>query len=187
MSFRATTSQTVGPYFKIGLEPLYRSDIAGPDAEGRRVRGQGCVYDGDGKPVADAFLEIWQANAHGRYAHSQDTQDKPLDPGFFGFGRIPTDAEGRFAFTTIQPGCVPGPAGSLQAPHLVISVFMRGLLKRAATRMYFPGEPANAEDPVLKRVPDARRTTLVANPLADGSLEWNVRMQGPDETVFFDF
>lgn len=187
MSFLATASQTVGPYFRIGLQARYQTDIAGPDARGQRVRVWGHVYDGDGRPVADAFLEIWQANADGRFAHAEDTQDKPLDPGFLGFGRIPTDPQGRYEFTTIQPGCVAGPAGSVQAPHLLVGVFMRGLLKRAATRMYFPGETANAADPVLALVPNARRQSLIATRVADGSLEWSLRMQGPQETVFFDF
>jgi protocatechuate 3,4-dioxygenase alpha subunit len=187
MSFQATASQTVGPYFGIGLQPLYCSDIAAPGVEGERVRVQGMVLDGDGAPIPDALIEVWQANAHGRYAHPEDRQDKPLTPGFVGFGRIPTDAHGRFAFTTIKPGPVPGPNGELQAPHLAICVLMRGLLKQVATRMYFSDEPANVGDPVLRLVPESRRGTLIARRLAAGSFEWNVRMQGADETVFFDF
>jgi protocatechuate 3,4-dioxygenase alpha subunit len=177
----------VGPFFRIGLQPLYRSDIAGPDVDGERVRVQGVVLDGDGAPIPDALVEVWQANAHGRYAHPEDRQDRPLTPGFTGFGRIPTDAQGRFAFTTIKPGSVPGPDGEPQAPHLAISVSMRGLLRHVATRMYFPDEPANAGDPVLRLVPEARRGTLIAKRLGEGSLAWNVRMQGAEETVFFEF
>jgi protocatechuate 3,4-dioxygenase alpha subunit len=186
VSLQATASQTVGPFFSIGLAPLYRSDIAGPEVEGERVRVQGIVLDGDGAPIPDALIEIWQANAHGRYAHPEDRQNKPLTAGFAGFGRIPTDAHGRFAFTTIKPGPVPGPNDELQAPHLVVGVLMRGLLKRAATRMYFSDEPSNAEDPVLRLVPESRRGTLIAKRLAEGSFEWNVRMQGSEETVFFE-
>lgn len=193
MSLRSTTWQTVGPFFSIGLSWLYDNDIAGPSAAGERVTIEGRVLDGDGQPVPDGILEIWQANSCGKYAHADDTQDKPLDPGFKGYGRIPTDDQGRFRFTTIKPGRVPGPAGpgtrtKLQAPHLVISVFTRGLLRRLITRMYFPGEPSNNEDFALNLVDPARRHTLIANKI-DGrpnALEWNVFLQGADETVFFE-
>lgn len=188
MSLQATTSQTVGPYLHIGLDWLNSGEIAPPGAAGERVTIQGRVLDGDGKPVNDALIEIWQANAHGKYAHPDDRQDKPLEPGFKGFGRIPTDDNGMFRFATIKPGYVPGPGGLPQAPHLVVSVFARGILKRLVTRIYFPDEPANADDPVLGLVERARRTTLVARPTAGdkGMLEWNVVLQGDEETVFFD-
>src|SRR5262249_2577080 len=130
--------------------------------------------------------EIWQANAAGKYAHPDDTQKKPVEKGWRGFGRIPTDAKGGFRFTTIKPGRVPGPGGSLQAPHLVVNVFMRGMLKQLSTRLYFPDEAANTEDAILKLVPAARRATLI--PKQKGkSLEWNIILQGKGETVFFDY
>lgn len=186
MSFLAHASQTVGPYFRIGLEWGFRDEIAGPGAEGERVTVEGRVLDGDGKPVNDACIEIWQADAHGKFPHADDAQGKPPAPGFRGFGRVPTDDDGRFRFTTIKPGCVPGPGGVDQAPHLTVSVFARGVLKRLATRMYFPDEPKNAADPVLNLVEAERRATLVARRRANGVLEWNVVIQGADETVFFD-
>jgi protocatechuate 3,4-dioxygenase, alpha subunit len=188
MSLVTTTSQTVGPFFKIGLEWLNRDNLAGEGVSGDRVTIQGRVFDGDGVPVRDAILEIWQANAHGKYDHPEDTQDKPLEPGFKGYGRVPVSAEGVFRFVTIKPGPVPGPKGKEQAPHLAISVFMRGLLKRLVTRMYFPDDGRNAADPILSLVEPARRPTLIAKKTAGGSgtLEWNVVLQGLDETVFFD-
>lgn len=137
MRLQATTSQTVGPYFKIGLEWLHRENLVGERVSGERVTIQGRVLDADGLPVPDAMLEIWQANAHGKYDHPDDKRDKPLEPGFKGFGRIPVNAEGVFRFFTIKPGAVPGPGGREQAPHIVVSIFMRGLLRRLVTRIYF--------------------------------------------------
>src|SRR5580658_7022086 len=188
MSLQATTSQTVGPFFKIGFEWLNCDNLVGEGVSGERVTVQGRVFDGDGVPVPDAMLEIWQANAHGKYDHPEDTQDKPLEPGFKGYGRVPTTAEGVFRFVTIKPGAVPGPDGKEQAPHLVISVFMRGVLRRLVTRIYFPDEPRNAADFILNLVEPSRRSTLIAKKTAGapGTLEWNVVLQGPDETVFFD-
>jgi protocatechuate 3,4-dioxygenase alpha subunit len=188
VSLQATTSQTVGPFFKIGFEWLYRDNLAGEGVSGERVSIQGRVLDGDGVTVPDAILEIWQANANGKYAHPEDTQDKLLEPGFKGYGRVPTNAEGRFSFATIKPGPVPGPDGKEQAPHLLVSVFMRGVLRRLVTRIYFPDEPRNAADFILGLVEPARRSTLIAKKVAgdSGTLEWNVVLQGTDETVFFD-
>jgi len=188
VSLQATTSQTVGPYFKIGLQWLNRDKLAGEGVSGERVTIQGRVFDGDGVPVPDAILEIWQANAHGKYDHPEDTQNKPLEPGFKGYGRVPVTAEGVFRFATIKPGPVPGPNGKEQAPHLVVSVFMRGVLRRLVTRIYFPDEPRNAADLILNLVEPARRPTLIAKKTAGGpgTLEWNVVLQGLDETVFFD-
>jgi len=183
----ASGSQTVGPYLHIGLAWLNTDRIARPGVKGERVVIQGRLLDGDGGGVGDGLVEIWQANAAGKYAHPEDRQKKPLQKGFCGFGRIPTDARGRFRFSTVKPGRVPGPAGKLQAPHLSVTVFMRGLLKQLSTRIYFPGDPTNAEDPVLKRVPAGRRATLVAKRKARGVLEWNIVLQGKNETVFFDF
>lgn len=187
MPTHATGSQTVGPYLHIGLTWLVTRDIAGKRVAGERVTIKGRLLDGDGAGVNDGLVEIWQANSHGKYAHPDDPQKKPLERGFRGFGRIPTDAKGAFRFTTIKPGPVPGPGGRPQAPHLVVSVFMRGLLKQLATRIYFPDEPANAHDPILKLVPAERRSTLIARRKSKGLLEWNIVLQGKDETVFFDY
>jgi protocatechuate 3,4-dioxygenase alpha subunit len=187
MSLYATGNQTVGPYLHIGLDWLNTRDIAGAGVKGERVTIQGRLIDGDGAPVTDGLIEVWQANSQGKYAHPEDPQKKPLERGFRGFGRIPTDSKGGFRFTTIKPGRVPGPGGKLQAPHLVITVFMRGMLKHLATRIYFPDDPANAEDPILKLVPPARRDTLVPKKKAKGTLEWDIVVQGANETVFFDY
>ena len=189
MSLLTTSSQTVGPYVKIGFEPFTVVELAPPNVSGERITLSGRLADGDGKPVNDAVIEIWQANALGKYAHPEDAQDKPVEPGFRGFGRCLTDAKGGYRFTTIKPGRVPGPGGAPQAPHIVVTVFMRGLLKHLITRVYFPDEAANAEDPVLKLVPAERRATLIArrSPRDKAALEWNVILQGQDETVFFDY
>lgn len=176
MSLRASTSQTIGPYLRIGLEWMVIEDIAAKDVAGERLSIQGRIVDGNGAPVNDAAVEVWQADSQGRY-----------DSAFRGFGRSLTDEGGNFRFRTIKPGRVPGPQGRLQAPHLVVMIFMRGLLKQLLTRVYFPAEPSNADDPVLALVPEARRGTLVAAKKADGVLEWNVVLQGANETVFFDF
>lgn len=187
MSLRATASQTVGPYFHLGMTQLKRDNLAEPGVAGEKVIIRGSVLDGDGKGVSDALIEIWQADPQGHYAHPDDPQGKSAT-GFRGFGRMPTDADGKFAFTTLKPGRVPGPGESLQAPHIVVTVFSRGLLKHLITRIYFPGEPANGEDAVLKLVPAERRATLVAKPVpgTQGTLEWNIVLQGEGETVFFD-
>jgi protocatechuate 3,4-dioxygenase, alpha subunit len=187
VSLVASGHQTVGPYLHIGLEWLTTRDIAGKGIKGERVAIAGRLIDGDGNGVNDGLIEIWQANAEGKYAHPEDTQKKPVEKGWRGFGRIPTDAKGGFRFTTIKPGRVPGPGATPQAPHLVVAVFMRGMLKHLATRIYFPDEAAaNAEDPILKLVPAARRATLI--PRKKGkALEWDIVLQGKNETVFFDF
>ncbi|MDQ5849958.1 MAG: protocatechuate 3,4-dioxygenase subunit alpha [Pseudomonadota bacterium] len=187
MSLHATTSQTVGPFLRIGLEWMVLEEIAPQGVPGERVTIEGRVSDGEGKPVSDAAVEIWQANSRGKYASPADTQDKPLDPGFRGYGRSLTDDAGAFRFRTIKPGRVPGPQGKDQAPHLNVTIFMRGLLKQLVTRVYFPDEPANADDPILALVPAERLATLIAKKRGDGVLEWNVALQGKNETVFFDF
>jgi protocatechuate 3,4-dioxygenase, alpha subunit len=197
MTLRATTWQTVGPFFKIGLAWLYRDQLAGPDVDGERIEINGRVLDGDGKLVPDAVLEIWQANSQGKYAHPEDEQNKKLDAGFPGFGRIATDDQGRFRFTTIKPGQVPAQESStktsaasapLQAPHINVSFCTRGLLRRLTTRIYFPDEPANAADFALLRVDRARRSTLIAKRSANSvsKFEWDIVLQGCNETVFFD-
>ena len=187
MKLQATTSQTVGPFFTIGLTRLKKTDLVGTEISGERITIAGRVVDGNGKPVPDAMLEIWQANSHGKYAHPEDTQNKPLEPGFQGFGRVGVDLNGGFQFTTIKPGAVPGPDGKMQAPHIAVSVFARGLQLRLVTRIYFPEEAANANDYVLNLVEPVRRSTLTAKKtVIAGAFEWNVILQGDDETVFFD-
>ena len=187
MSLRASTSQTIGPFLRIGLEWMQIEELAPRGVAGERVTIRGRVIDADGRPVNDAAVEIWQANSHGRYASPEDRQDKPLEPAFRGYGRSLTDEHGGFRFRTIKPGRVPGPDEKVQAPHLNVVIFMRGLLKQLMTRMYFPDDAANAADPVLTLVPAERRSTLIARKAGDGTLEWNVILQGADETVFFDF
>jgi len=187
MSLLTTSSQTVGPFLSIGFDALAVDALAAEGVSGERVAVQGRLLDGDGKGVSDGVIELWQANAYGRYASPEDPQNKPVEPGFRGFGRILTRSDGGFGFTTIKPGRVPGPGGTQQAPHLAVTVFMRGILKHLLTRMYFPEEPANAQDPVLKLVPADRRPTLVARRTSAEALEWNIVLQGRDETVFFDF
>lgn len=197
MTLRATTWQTVGPFFKIGLAWLYREELAGASVSGERIEILGRVLDGEGKTVPDAVLELWQANAHGKYPHPEDEQNKPIEAGFSGFGRIATNNEGRFRFTTVKPGQVPAPNRSqssnvvgvpLQAPHINVSVCTRGLLRRLVTRIYFPDEAANATDFALLRVDPSRRSTLIARRSAGDSsrLEWDIVLQGAGETVFFD-
>jgi protocatechuate 3,4-dioxygenase alpha subunit len=197
MTLRATTWQTVGPFFKIGLAWLYRDELAGPDVRGERIEISGRVFDGDGKTVPDAVIELWQANSQGKYAHPEDEQNKRLDTGFSGFGRVATDDQGRFRLTTIKPGQVPAPAlsaegatasASLQAPHINVSVCTRGLLRRLVTRIYFPDEPANAADFALQQVDPPRRATLIAKRSAasPSQFEWDIVLQGCNETVFFD-
>ena len=186
MSLQTTTSHTVGPFFTIGLTRIEKTDLAGPGVGGERFTITGCVLDGDGNPVPDALVELWQANSQGKYAHPEDTQSKAVEAGFQGFGRAQTDDEGKFQFSTIKPGQVPGPGGKLQAPHIAVSVFARGLQRRVITRMYFPGDAANESDYALGLVPAPRRATLIAKQKSAGQLEWNVILQGKDETVFFD-
>jgi len=178
-----TSSQTIGPYLHIGMAWAVDPEFAGPAVKGERITVEGRIVDGDGSAVSDAMLEIWQANAQGRYAHPDDTRELSLDDGFMGWGRVTTDEDGRFRFRTIKPGRVPG-ANGMQAPHLNVTVFMRGMLKQLVTRIYFSGDAANDEDPVLKLVPESRRDTLVARP-GNGVLEWNIVLQGRGETVFF--
>jgi protocatechuate 3,4-dioxygenase alpha subunit len=190
MRLRQTPSQTVGPFFSRALLHEGWNDLTTRGAAGQIIVITGRVLDGAGAPVPDALLEIWQANAAGRYDHPDDTRDTLLDRHFSGFGRAGTDAQGRFRFRTIKPGPVPGAEGSMQAPHINVSVFARGLLKRLVTRIYFPDEPLNAHDPVLALLPDAaRRTTLIAQPGEGESkldLRFDIVLQGDHETVFFD-
>jgi protocatechuate 3,4-dioxygenase alpha subunit len=209
--FGQTPSQTVGPFFHYGLPWKGGADLVGVSNMGARTalfptehdvlnssfekpapRGQvievaGCVFDGAGVPVPDAMIEIWQANAEGRYTSKDDDRTEiPLDPNFVGFGRASTDAQGVYRFRTIRPGRVPGPGNSLQAPHLALSVFGRGLLKRLVTRLYFDDEASNDHDPILALVPDKRRTTLMARRQSNGVWWLDIFLQGDRETVFFE-
>jgi protocatechuate 3,4-dioxygenase, alpha subunit len=182
-------SQTVGPFFHLGCTATRSvSDVAGPNAKGERVRLICRVLDGDGQPVNDAMIEIWQANADGKYRHPDDLQEKALDPDCRGFGRLATDENGTCIFETIKPGRVPGNTGKLQAPHLNVSVFGRGILKRLSTRIYFAAEASNSEDPILALVPEERRNTLMAHPDLHSRGHWHfdAHLSGEDETVFFD-
>ncbi len=187
MSLLLTAAQTVGPFVSIGFEKASVPDVAPAGVAGERVVITGKIVDGDGLPVTDAVIETWQANSYGKYAHPDDAQEKLLEENFKGFGRVLTDAQGGFRLTTVKPGKVAGPDGKEQAPHITVVIFMRGLLKQLMTRIYFADEATNASDAVLSRVPMARRATLMAAKSADGSLQWNVHLQGPNETVFFDY
>jgi protocatechuate 3,4-dioxygenase, alpha subunit len=181
-----TPSQTVGPFFHIGL-PYEGGPEVVPPAHPEAIRIAGRVFDGEGSPVDDALVETWQANQAGRYDHSEDTRDDVrLSDGFRGFGRSATDGDGRYELVTVKPGPVPHPNGGLQAPHLEMAVFARGLLTQVVTRMYFPDETeANASDPVLSLVDPERRSALVARK-EDGVLSFDIHLQGERETPFFD-
>ena len=209
--FGQTPSQTVGPFFHYGLPWKGGADLVGTSEMGARpelfppdhyvlnrssptgtpqgevIEVAGRVIDGNGDVVPDAMIEIWQANAAGRYASNDDVRDDAaLDPHFIGFGRASTGSDGVYRFRTIRPGRVPGPGNSLQAPHLAVSVFGRGLIKRLATRVYFADGDGNDVDPVLGAVPEARRGTLIARRRNDGTWWLDIILQGRDETVFFD-
>jgi len=182
-----TPSQTVGPFFHIGTDDGFiRGDLVEPDHPGA-VRLFGTVTDGEGQPVNDSMIEIWQANAAGRYAHPEDVREElPLEDGFDGFGRTHTDGDGRYELVTVKPGVVPGPDGRPQAPHIDVSVFARGLLKRLVTRVYFPDEAAaNEADPLLSSIadPDARAALVAVE--EDGGLRFDINLQGDRETTFF--
>jgi len=168
------------------LDWLTTPRVAAHDCPGQHIELRGRVLDADSKPVNDALVEIWQADCRGVYAHPEDPQLAPMAPSFRGFGRVPTDEAGRFAFHTVKPGPVADQSGGKQAPHILVSIFMRGLLKHVVSRIYFPDEPLNARDAVLALVPAERQATLVARQVADGMFEWDVHLQGPNETVFFD-
>ncbi len=189
-----TPSQTVGPFLHVGLAPkpygfreVFSTAVADTGVAGTHIRIEGRVYDGEGKILPDAMVEIWQADSQGRYAHPAD--GRPLASNSFrGFGRCPTDKDGGYSFATIKPGTAPGPGGTAQAPHINVGVFSRGILKRLFTRIYFAGDPANAKDPILALVPAARRDTLIAkpDPKNPNLYRFDIHMQGTDETVFFD-
>lgn len=187
MALVATASQTVGPFFSVGLDWPGGDILVDAGTLGERIAIGGRVLDGDRAAVPDAMIEIWQANHEGRYAHPEDRRNKPLDPHFTGFGRVGTGADGSFAFRTIMPGAVPAPGGGQQAPHILVGIFARGLLKRLLTRVYF-SDAANDADPVLRLVPAERRQTLIAQRRggSPARYEWDIILQGEGETVFFD-
>ena len=183
MTLPLTPSQTIGPFFAVGL-PWADGPQVVPEGTPGAVRIAGRVLDGAGDPVPDALVETWQADPQGRFAHPDDPRG-PADQGFRGFGRCPTDAQGRWAIVTLKPGPLPAPDGGVEAPHIDVSVFARGLLHRLVTRIYFPDEPdANAADPLLCSIPDPdARARLVAT--ADGhGLRFDIRLQGAQETPF---
>ena len=209
--FGQTPSQTVGPFFHYGLPWKGGADLVGKSDMGARpelfaeehwmlklssssgtptgevIEIAGRIFDGEGTPLPDAMVELWQANAAGRYASDDDPRgDVPVDPHFVGFGRAATGDDGVWRFRTIFPGRVPGPCNSLQAPHLALSILGRGIVKRLATRLYFAGADGNDTDPVLSRVPAERRDTMIAVLRDDGSWWLDIVLQGERETVFFD-
>ncbi len=186
-----TSSQTVGPFFAPALlrEDARRNRLIQSETTGERIRIEGRVLDGDRVPVPDAMVEIWQANAHGRYNHPADQGQGELDPSFLGFGRSGTAEDGSYWFETIKPGPVPFDRERMQAPHICVTVFARGLLNHLVTRLYFEDEASNASDPVLQSVPADRRATLLASPQKEGNMRtyrFDIVLQGADETVFFN-
>jgi protocatechuate 3,4-dioxygenase alpha subunit len=173
MPMRTTTSQTIGPYWHL-LEDKSWADLTRFGAPGDTITVEGRVFDGAGMPLTDACVEIWQSSPA-----SSET--------FPGFGRAATDAAGAFRFRTLKPGAVPGPGNTLQAPHIAVTILARGLLFHLATRLYFAGAPENENDPILALIEDpARRGTLMARETAAGHWQFDIHLQGADETVFFD-
>jgi protocatechuate 3,4-dioxygenase alpha subunit len=188
-----TPTQTVGPFFSPALLRDPWNVMTTDETAGQRIRVEGRVIDGASALVPDAMIEIWQANAHGRFNHPRDTRDLPLDPEFSGFGRSGTDDAGVYWFETIKPGPVPfagdQEGGQLQAPHLSLTIHARGMLNHAQTRLYFEDEPANDTDPILALVPADRRATLIARRSVeeDGIVyRLDIVLQGLGETVFLN-
>jgi protocatechuate 3,4-dioxygenase, alpha subunit len=199
-----TPSQTVGPFFAYGLTPKGRAqwdpdgtyswketvgdNLITADASGEKIHIEGRVLDGDGKPINDAMIEIWQADAQGRYASPADARARP-NTKFKGFGRSATNKDGVYSFDTIKPGAVPGANGKMQAPHIVVCVYSRGMLRQIYTRLYFSDEAANSADAILALVPAERRGTLIAHKESRKGQTvycFDIRVQGEGETVFFD-
>lgn len=191
-----TPSQTIGPFAAPALTPneagkkqydwkqLVGNNTVTPDTDGTRIRIEGRLVDGAGKPLDGVLLETWQADGQGRYAHPRD--GRATNSSFKGFGRVETDLDGRFTVDTIKPGQVPGPNGAMQAPHIVVALHLRGILSHLYTRIYFSDETAaNAADPVLKLVPAERRDTLIAK-REGAAYRIEFQIQGDRETVFFD-
>lgn len=200
---KETSSQTAGPYVHIGLAPRqagfdifehnFGNVLVTPDTRGERIAIEGYVYDGSGTCVRDALIELWQANADGRYRHPADRQDgKAIDPAFRGWGRAAADfTSGLYRFDTIKPGPVPDRQGREMAPHVSLWIVARGINLGLHTRMYFSDESArNATDPVINSIEWAgRRKTLIADrQMRDGAIvyRFDIHLQGEHETVFFD-
>ena len=187
-----TPSQTVGPFFAYGLTPngkyawndAFTNNLVTADVTGDRIRIEGFVYDGDGANVPDAMLEIWQADAQGRFSDPQDSRGL-TNSSFKGFGRCGTGAEG-YSFETIKPGAVLGLHGKPQAPHIVLAIFGRGMTMQSMARIYFDDEPSTASDGVMALVPEDRRYTLIAKKTAPGVYRFDIYLQGENETVFFE-
>jgi protocatechuate 3,4-dioxygenase, alpha subunit len=188
MTELVTPSQTVGPYFAMRL-PWDQGPYVVPEGTPGAITIVGRLYDGAGDPIPDGLIETWQASPEGRFAHPDDPRG-PVPGGdteFRGFGRVPTGRDGSFRIVTRKPGALLAGEGRVEAPHIDVSVFSRGMLDRSVTRIYFPDEEAaNAADPVLQSVPEERRATLIAVPAGDDLLRFDIHMQGPAETVFFD-
>ena len=182
-----TPSQTVGPYLAIVLGRPGDEQVVPPDHPDA-IRIRGTLTDADGEPVPDGLIELWQANGAGRYNHPEDAREEiPLEDGFHGFGRSKTEDGGSFEFITVKPGPVPAPQGGMQAPHIEVSVFGRGILKRIATRIYFPNEAeANAADPVLNSIPEGQERESLIAVAEDGGLRFDISLQGEDQTAFLD-
>jgi protocatechuate 3,4-dioxygenase, alpha subunit len=177
-----TPFSTVGPFVRLLVRdrPEGTDCLVTDETRGERITVEGTLTDGDGKPIDDSLIEFWQADADGRYAG---------DPAFVGFGRVATGASGTFSVTTVKPGRVPvslGDAADLQAPHILVGVTARGIMSRCWTRVYFEDEAANAADPILRLVPPERRPTLIARRIGDRRYQFDIRIQGDGETVFFD-
>jgi protocatechuate 3,4-dioxygenase alpha subunit len=186
---KQTPSQTVGPFFHLGLLRGGENVLVDDQTAGQRIRIVGSVYDGEGKPVPDALIEIWQADAQGIFNHPADPRCLQADRHFRGFGRAGTVDAGRFEFKTVKPGPTPGRDTAQQAPYIDVRVFARGMLIHAYTRLYFVDEPANAADPVLNAVEPERRGTLIAVREDSNDLptyRFDIHLQGPRETVFFE-
>ena len=188
----ATAWQTQGPFLDRKLirhgNDLTRAAPDAPQAAGEVIEIAGRVLQEAGQPVPGCLLELWQANAAGRYRHPADRSERPLDPYFMGFGRALTDPDGRYTFRTIKPGAVPYEGNRWQAPHILVSLFAAGLLRRLVTRIYFADEPANDSDPVLATVDDpTARATLIARRESGGQPRYvfNVVLRGERETAFF--
>lgn len=181
MDLHHTAIQPIGPFYHFALTPNNDAGVmAGPDAKGERVELAVRMLDGDGKPVTNGMIELWQASAAGVY-------NDPADPAFHGFGRLATDSQGLCLFHTVKPGLVTGWDGTMQAPHINVSLYAPGLTRRAVARIYFADDPANNTDPVLGLVPESRRTTMLARPtLEAGRWNFDLYLCGPCETVFFD-
>jgi protocatechuate 3,4-dioxygenase alpha subunit len=186
---RATPSQTIGPFFHLCLAVDEGAGlVAGPGVEGQRVTLICRVLDGQGAPVDDALIELWQADASGVYDHPHDPRYQERDPAFHGFGRMATNSDGEGTFETLKPGRVRGNDSALDAPHIHVAVFARGLVKQVRTRIYFSGDPANREDSVLALVPADRRDSLMARPDPAQPSRWmfDIHLSGERETVFFE-